>query len=134
MRIYSYHGLPKWLQVYTFYNGLGGSTKTLVDAAIRGALIEKMINEAYDLLEEMAVNIYQWLIKRLTSRKSLRVHEVDNITTLIAQLTILTKKPEAMIANAIHIPHVVYELYNGNYPSTECQVGNSFASLSLKQV
>ena len=28
-----HHGLPKWLQVQTFYNGLSGNTKTLVDAA-----------------------------------------------------------------------------------------------------
>ena len=55
-----HHGLPKWLQVQTFYNSLSGNTKTLVDAAKEGALIGKTIDETYQLLEEMAANNYQW--------------------------------------------------------------------------
>lgn len=31
----------KWLQLQTFYNGLGGSTETLVNAVVRGSLMNK---------------------------------------------------------------------------------------------
>ena len=54
-----HHGIPKWLQVQTFYNGLFNSTRTSIDAAARGALMAKSFDEAYDLLEAMAANNYQ---------------------------------------------------------------------------
>ncbi|KAJ4712782.1 Bifunctional inhibitor/lipid-transfer protein/seed storage 2S albumin superfamily protein [Melia azedarach] len=70
MRRCPYHGLPKWLQVQTFYNGLGASTKTLVDAATGGALMSKSIDEAYELLEEMARNAFQWPSKLEINHKT----------------------------------------------------------------
>ena len=33
-----HHGLPKWLQVQTFYNGLCSGTRTTIDVAAGGAL------------------------------------------------------------------------------------------------
>ena len=48
-----------------FYNGLGASTRTLIDAASGGAFIGKTQDEAYDLLEGMAMNNYQWQSERI---------------------------------------------------------------------
>ncbi|WRX26276.1 Retrotransposon gag domain - like 10 [Theobroma cacao] len=39
MRRCPHHGLPKWLQVQTFYNGLLRPFRTTIDAAARGALM-----------------------------------------------------------------------------------------------
>ena len=50
------HGLPKWMQVQTFYLALTPATKTLVNAAAGGALMNKTEDAAYSLLEEMAMN------------------------------------------------------------------------------
>ena len=36
-----HHGLPRWMQVQNFYNGLVASTKTLIDAAAGGAFMSK---------------------------------------------------------------------------------------------
>ena len=55
-----HHGLPKWMQVQNFYNGLNASTRTLIDAASGGAFMCKSQDDAYNLLEEMAMNNYQW--------------------------------------------------------------------------
>ena len=52
------------------FNGLSRNTKTLVDAAARGALIGKTINEAHQLLEEMAANNYQWPSERSSQKKA----------------------------------------------------------------
>ena len=49
----------------TFYDGLGSPTKTLVDTTANGALMGKTQNEAYDWLEEMAANVYQWPVERV---------------------------------------------------------------------
>ncbi|KAH9744682.1 hypothetical protein KPL70_003808 [Citrus sinensis] len=55
-----HHGLPVWLQVQTFCNGLRSNTKTIIDVAAGGTLIGKTPEAAYELLEEMASNNYQW--------------------------------------------------------------------------
>ena len=54
-----HHGLPDQLIVQTFYNGLTHSVRISVDAAAGGALMGKEVDEAYNLLEEMASNSFQ---------------------------------------------------------------------------
>ena len=54
-----HHGLPNWLIVQTFYNGLTYSVRITIDVTTRGALMSKSMEEAYDLLEKMATNNYQ---------------------------------------------------------------------------
>ncbi|KAL5580185.1 hypothetical protein UlMin_012627 [Ulmus minor] len=41
-----HHGIPFWIQIETFYNGLNAQTRTIVDAASNGALMSKTYNEA----------------------------------------------------------------------------------------
>lgn len=58
LRRFPYHGLPKWLQVQTFYNGLFSNMRTSIDAVAGEALMATNFDEACDLLETMAVNNY----------------------------------------------------------------------------
>ncbi|KAI5349909.1 hypothetical protein L3X38_002800 [Prunus dulcis] len=74
------------MQVQTFYNGLNTTSKTLIDAAAGGALIAKTQDEAYELLESMASNSYQWPSEHAMAKKA-RVHDVDAITALTAQIS-----------------------------------------------
>src|SRR5436190_21384129 len=53
-----HHGLPKWMLVQTFYNGLSMNTQLIVDAASGRAINNKTPEEAYDLIEVMASNTY----------------------------------------------------------------------------
>ena len=55
-----HHELPIWLLVQTFYNGLNSPTRNMADAAAGGTIMRKTPEEAYELLEEMASNSYQW--------------------------------------------------------------------------
>ncbi|KAL5545312.1 hypothetical protein UlMin_009096 [Ulmus minor] len=85
-----HHGIPFWIQMETFYNGLNAQTRTIVDAASNGALMSKTYNEAYALLERMASNNYQWLTERVPAgRRIAGVHEVSEITSLTAQIASL---------------------------------------------
>ncbi|KAL5541254.1 hypothetical protein UlMin_042476 [Ulmus minor] len=64
--------------------------ETIVDAASNGALMSKTYNEAYALLERMANNNYQWPTERVPAgRRIAGVHEVSEITSLIAQIASL---------------------------------------------
>ena len=76
------HGLPEWLQLQFFYNGLGSSTKTLVDAAAGHSIMAKTHEVAYESLEKMVANAYQWPTNHSTPNRAFGVHEVDPITAL----------------------------------------------------
>lgn len=128
-----HHGLPKWLQVQTFYNGLSCTTRTMVDAAAGGALMGKTIDEAYELLEEMASNNYQWPSDRTIPKKAAGVHEIDAITALTAQVATLSRQLGNLNVNAIHVPPKVCELCGGNHANVDCQVGSPFAATSSEQ-
>ena len=50
------HNLPKWMHMHHFYNGLSIPTRTLIDAFMGGAILGKNKVEAYQILENIALN------------------------------------------------------------------------------
>ncbi|XP_062104039.1 uncharacterized protein LOC133815188 [Humulus lupulus] len=101
-----HHSIEKWMLVHNFYNGLYGTTRTIIDVAAGGAFMSKSANEAYELLEDMATKNHQWSDKRTPSnRKIAGVHELDAITALTAQVASLTKQLQQSIVstNAIQM-------------------------------
>ena len=56
LRLCPHHGLEKWLILQTFYDGLNYNTRMTLDAAAGGSLMSRSQNEAYNLIEEMALN------------------------------------------------------------------------------
>jgi hypothetical protein len=55
-----HHRLETWLQVSSFYNGLNTQERQTLDATVGGIFRNKTPQEVYDLIEEIAMNIYQW--------------------------------------------------------------------------
>jgi len=45
--------------VQAFYNGVTQSVRSVVDVATGGIIMNKMKDEAYNLIEEMVLNNYQ---------------------------------------------------------------------------
>ncbi|KAA3484177.1 Retrovirus-related Pol polyprotein from transposon opus [Gossypium australe] len=71
-----------------FYNGLNAHTRLVVDASVNGPLLSKSYNEAYEIIEKIASNNYQWLTNRTTSgRRVVRVHDVESLTLLSAHVS-----------------------------------------------
>ncbi|XP_052291835.1 uncharacterized protein LOC127900683 [Citrus sinensis] len=71
----------------------------MVDALANGALLSKSYTEAYEILERIANNNYQWPSARQPVAKgSTGVHSIDAITALSAQVTSLTNMVKAMAA------------------------------------
>ncbi|KAA3461920.1 hypothetical protein EPI10_028454 [Gossypium australe] len=48
------------IMLETFYNCLNTYTRMVVDASVNGALLLKSYNEAYEILERISNNNYQW--------------------------------------------------------------------------
>ncbi|XP_062119073.1 uncharacterized protein LOC133832794 [Humulus lupulus] len=78
--------------VHNFYNGFNGTTRTIIDVAAGGDFMSKSTNEAYELLEEMAMNNYQWPTERGQPKKVGGMMELDAILMLTAQVAALTKQ------------------------------------------
>ncbi|KAL5544977.1 hypothetical protein UlMin_008761 [Ulmus minor] len=69
----------------------------MLDASAGGALLNKSYAEAYDLIESIATNSYQWPTSRLNSTKKVaRVHELNDVSALTAQIASLTNMLKAV--------------------------------------
>ena len=55
----------------TFYNGLNDSARTIVDASTGGVLMKKTIDQAYEILEDIATNSIKWPRDRSAPTKPL---------------------------------------------------------------
>ncbi|XP_073057366.1 uncharacterized protein [Primulina eburnea] len=90
------HGFEYWVQIELFYNGLNGQTRTTVDAAAGGTIFAKSPAQAYDLLEQMTINSYQWPSERSGVQRTAGIYAVDSITSLTAQVSALTTQIATM--------------------------------------
>src|SRR3954470_21563567 len=118
------HQLPKWMIVQIFYNGLHGNTQTMIDAAAGGSMNNKKPAEVYELIEAMASNNYEQGGDH--PKKNAGILDVDEMTSLKAQLTAMQKQMSRMQVNAAQVPMLVCELCTGGHATQDCQVGNTF--------
>ncbi|KAA3473727.1 Retrotransposon gag protein [Gossypium australe] len=78
----SHHRIPHCIQLETFYNGVNAHTRMVVDASANRALLSKLCNEAYEILERILSKNYQWPTHRAAiGRIVAGVHEVDALTS-----------------------------------------------------
>ncbi|KAH9744107.1 hypothetical protein KPL70_003546 [Citrus sinensis] len=102
-----HHDIPCCIQLETFYNGLNPSTRLMVDASANRAMLAKSYTEAYEILERIANNNYQWpSVRQPVARGSAGVHSIDAITALSAQVTSLTNMVKVMTAAPATIKQV----------------------------
>ena len=83
LRRFPHHRLTRWMQVHTFYNGLSDSTRTIIDASTRGALMKKTTDKAYEILEDTATNSNQWPRDRSAPRGPLAGADTEVLSNLI---------------------------------------------------
>jgi len=72
----------------------------------------------------MASNSYQWQSDRAKLKKMARVHELDAISAIYAQLALLTKKLNAANVSAIQTQNSLYDSYAAGQFSNDGQVDN----------
>ncbi|KAG8481373.1 hypothetical protein CXB51_026129 [Gossypium anomalum] len=94
-----HHGLPLWLQVQTFYNGVNLSTRQMIDAAAGGTINNKTPEDAYEFIEEMSLNNYQWQVMRTKPTKTASVYNIDSVTMLSNQVEHLNKKIDGLLGS-----------------------------------
>ena len=61
----------------------------------------KSIEAIIGLLEEVSANAWQWPFEHNTLKKTLRVHELDVLSTLSSQVTSLSKQLNSLTTKPI---------------------------------
>ncbi|KAG8493192.1 hypothetical protein CXB51_010616 [Gossypium anomalum] len=122
LRMCPHHRLPLWLQVQTFYNGVNPSTRQLIDAATGRTLNNKTPEEAYEFIEEMSLNNYQWQVMRSKLTKAAGVFNLDAVTMLSNQVELLNKKIDGLYGfTQVHLvmrcDSIGGGVHNTDYPS-----------------
>ncbi|KAL5553611.1 hypothetical protein UlMin_041012 [Ulmus minor] len=108
-----HHGLPLWMQVQTFYNGLLPNTQTMVDAASGGAFFNKTPEDGYELIEVMASNNFLKSSDRNSQKRTAGVHDIDAFNKLATQVALLNNNFKNL--NVSSISNVVCDLCAGNH-------------------
>ena len=117
-----HHELPRWLQIQTFYNGLRLEHRAMVDVTAGGSLIRRTPEDAYGLLDDMALNIFSWNTDRST-RKPSRIHSISTQAALAAQVEALQRQLNQM--NAPQKQLLRFEFCGGDHDSIDCPVSTS---------
>ncbi|KAL4279033.1 hypothetical protein GQ457_03G015030 [Hibiscus cannabinus] len=85
------HGFQDWTQVVMFYNGVNAPTRMMLDASANGTLLDKSPEEAFEILDRIANNDYQFPTARLGSRRRTSGKlELDANDAVSAQLSAIT--------------------------------------------
>ncbi|KAL0428667.1 UNVERIFIED_CONTAM: hypothetical protein Slati_3041500 [Sesamum latifolium] len=90
LRKCSHHELPVWRQVQTFYNGVTLANRATIDAAAGGTIMKKLPLEAFNIIDEIATNLYSYGQEKADKRPA-GIHSIDAISALSAQMTALTQ-------------------------------------------
>ena len=129
LRLCPHHGLQRWMIIQAFYNGVTQSVRSTIDAAARGTLMNKTEDEAYNLIEEMSLNNFQWSTEQGQPKRVGGKHEVDVFTLLSAKVDAMTQRLDRMNVNAMNssAPSPC-EIYGSiEHVTLNCQVGSPFS-------
>ena len=122
-----HHRLTRWMQVHTFYNGLRNATRTVIDASAGGSLMKKIMDQAYEILEDAATNTNQWPREKTTPVKAIDGidnEELNNLVTHVTQLTKQLTRQQGTVNSIQTNPWELCEFYGGQHNSTEFQSEN----------
>jgi len=98
LHLFPHHGL----QMQAFYNGVTQCVRSIVDTATRGTLMGKIEDEAYNLIEEVALNNFQWSTERGQPKRVGRKLKVDALTLLSVKIHAVTQRLDQMNVTAVN--------------------------------
>jgi len=78
--------------IQTFYNRVTQPVQSMIDVATSGTLMNKIEDEAYNLIEEMSLNDFLWSTERGQPKRVGGKLEVDALTLLSAKVDAMTQK------------------------------------------
>jgi len=108
------------MTVQTFHIGVTQPARSTIDAAARGILMKKAEDEAYTLIEEKALNNFQWSNERGPPKQVGGKLEVTALTLLNAKVDAMNPRLERLNVNAV----------NSSAPPPSCEICGSIGHLT----
>ena len=95
----------------------------------RGTLINKTEDEAYNLIEKMALNNFQWFTKRVRLKQVGGKLQVDALTLLSAKIDAMSQRLDRINVNAVKSSvSPPCEIWGSiEHVTLNCQVRSSFS-------
>jgi len=115
--------------VQAFYIGVTQPVRFTIDAILGGTLMNKK-DEAYNLIEKMVPNNYQWSNERSQPKRVGGMLALDAISTLSAKVDVMSQRLERLNFNSINLstPSPSCEIYGFvDHLTMNCHVGSLFA-------
>jgi len=102
LRLCSHHGLQWWMLIQAFYNGVTQLVRSSIHVAAGRVLMNKTEDEAYNLIEEMTLNSFQWSTEWGQPKRAGGKLEVDALTLLFAKFDAMTQRLDRINVNAVN--------------------------------
>ncbi|KAE8694437.1 hypothetical protein F3Y22_tig00110783pilonHSYRG00231 [Hibiscus syriacus] len=125
LRKCSNHGFQDWTQVVMFYNGVNAPTRMMLDASANGTLLDKSPAKAFDILDRIATNDYQFPSTRHGFRRkshgALELDSKDAVSAQLAAITNMLKNLQRPIeVREVKAAHSACLLCQGNHNESDC--------------
>ena len=122
--------------IQAFYNGVTQLTRSTIDAAVGGTLMSKMEDGAYNLIEEMTLNNFQWSNERGQPKWVGSKLEVDAVISLFAKVDAINQRLGCSNVNSVNSsgPPPCEIRGSIDYLTINCQVGSPFVQDAIEQV
>ncbi|CAL2256449.1 unnamed protein product [Prunus armeniaca] len=125
-----HHGLPLYLQMQIFYDGLTQTCQSIVDNATGGALKKKNAQESYNIYEMLGSNAQH----KDTRGKRVGMYEISSNNDLALQVASLEKKLDSTLNMVPKIAEVC-AIYNiPGHPTYQCSASEAYPKFVQEQV
>ncbi|KAI5335253.1 hypothetical protein L3X38_025386 [Prunus dulcis] len=125
-----HHGLPLYLQMQIFYDGLTQTCQSTVDNAAGGALKKKNAQESYNIYEMLGSNAQH----KDTRGKQVGVYEMSSNNDLALQVASLEKKLDSMLNIVPKIAEVCAICNIPGHPTYQCSASEAYPEFVQEQV
>jgi len=124
------HGQEQWLILQTFYKGLTEQTRSFVDSAAGGGIMNKNLDEATTLIESMASHNFSWTNERtvypnqqsaiqLSGQNALEA-KLDSLTNQLSQLMQEKNSKAILPVNQVSSACLIWEMKVTHLRSVPC--------------
>ncbi|CAL2239421.1 unnamed protein product [Prunus armeniaca] len=125
-----HHGLPLYLQMQIFYDGLTQTCQSTVDNAAGGALKKKNAQESYNIYEMLGSNAQH----KDTRGKQVGMYEMSSNNDLALQVASLEKKLDSVLSMAPKIAEVCAICKIPGHPTYQCSASEAYPEFVQEQV
>ncbi|WCJ19866.1 hypothetical protein M5689_002140 [Euphorbia peplus] len=114
------HGIPMWMQVQNFYNGIANTYKMQIESVANGNPEDLEPQEFYDLIDRVVNTSYSWHSVRSDAKKPMDYHGAEAVSKLTSQMEQLAQQIIKMNTSPTHheaIPNPC-DFRGGPHPNT----------------